>query len=385
MGQGRGNGAGALICAAAIAVAMGCATDTACVPGETQGCVCGTGASGAQTCVADGSGFGACSCVAPMSDGGLAVGCGDGVCAAGENTRTCEEDCPPRCGDGLCTDGEDPTSCPSDCPGFCGDMTCLGDEAPATCPADCPAACGDGACTHDETAACESDCRARCGDGLCTHTETESSCPADCNPVCGDSVCSTPGESCTSCALDCGACLPASTAFFVVGALIRPWDNSNLEWDGSSTVNSALRNDISGLLASSGEPNTMAAAVATRIAAEGLSLTVAPDVYGAARLRVDGVPYPSLDVSLTPTEEDAYMVEFASAGGWMAPGDASIRVAVTLEDRDIAFDDPIGTVDLDEEDLRQAWNANPDAFHWVQVSDQMTPVLFLRVLVRAAP
>ena len=374
---------GGLLCL--VAVAAACSPDTACVRGESRSCACATGATGAQLCSRDRGGWARCSCAAaPMADGGPVTGCGDGVCSAGENTRSCETDCPPRCGDGLCTDGEDPASCASDCPGFCGDMICLGGEMPTTCPSDCPAACGDGACTHDETANCEADCRARCGDGLCTHSETESSCGADCDPVCGDSVCSAAGESCASCAPDCGACLPPSLTFFVIGALVRPWDNGNVAWDGSSVVNAVLRDDVIRLLAGTSAPNAIVTAIAARVATAGFSLTVAPDIYGVARIRVDGVPYPDLDVALTATEEDAYQVEF-SAGGWIAPGEATIRITVTLADRDVVFDDPIGTVDLDEEDLRQAWNEHPDASHWIQVSDQMTPILFLRVLVRATP
>lgn len=274
-------------------------------------------------------------------------------------------------------------SCPSDCPGFCGDSICLAGERAATCPSDCRAACGDAACTHDETAACESDCSARCGDGLCTHTESESTCSADCNPVCGDSVCSSSGESCSSCSSDCGACLPTLTDIYVVGALIRAWDNSNLQWDGSGTVSMALRDDVSSLLTSSMNPYALVGAIASRVAAEGMSVTAAPDVYGTAWISVNGMAQPDATVSLMPTDEDAYQVDFDAPMGWRVPGDATIRVTVRLEDQDVFYDDAIGTVDLDEEDFREAWNASPDGLYWIQVSDQMTPILFLRVLVRA--
>ena len=107
-------------------------------------------------------------------------------------------------------------------------------------------------------------------------------------------------------------------------------------------------------------------------------------MYGAAGIRVDGVDYPGLTVDLVPSGENAYQVEFPSAGGWTLPGTASIRIFVQLEDRDVAFHDPIGTVSLDEADLLRAWNEDPGGFHWIQVSDQMTPILFIRVLVREA-
>jgi len=140
------------------------------------------------------------------------------------------------------------------------------------------------------------------------------------------------------------------------------------------------------LLASTGEPNGIAAAVISRIAGEVFGLTVPPDVYGSAALRVDGVDYPDLTQSLAPTEEDAFTVTFDPPAGWsgFAAGE-SIRIFVTLRDEDLSFDDPIGTVTLTEEDLRQAWNDSPDDLHWVKVSDQMQAVLFIRVLVRASP
>jgi hypothetical protein len=51
-----------------------------------------------------------------------------------------------------------------------------------------------------------------CGDGQCNGGETCSTCATDCGacpppPVCGDGVCQ-PSENCSSCATDCGACAP---------------------------------------------------------------------------------------------------------------------------------------------------------------------------------
>jgi len=55
----------------------------------------------------------------------------------------------------------------------------------------------------------------RCGDGTCELGETRLSCPEDCiqPPVCGDGLCEIQdGESCASCAADCGACPPPRCA-----------------------------------------------------------------------------------------------------------------------------------------------------------------------------
>ena len=134
--------------------------------------------------------------------------CGDGVCTAGyEDDASCYADCG-SCGDGVCTAGhEDDASCYADC-GSCGDGVCTaGYEDDASCYADC-GSCGDGVCTagRENASSCYADCGS-CGDGVCTAgRENASSCYADCGR-CGDGVC-TGGETCASCAGDCGACTP---------------------------------------------------------------------------------------------------------------------------------------------------------------------------------
>lgn len=74
----------------------------ACVPGETQACECEDGFVGEQTCMPDGSGFGACeSCMDPDPPV-----CGDMQCEAeAEDCSSCPEDC------GICLDCEEAPSC----------------------------------------------------------------------------------------------------------------------------------------------------------------------------------------------------------------------------------------------------------------------------------
>lgn len=141
-------------------------------------CPCGNQCSGRGECVSD-----ACVCEGGYSGSYCNVSptCGDSMCNATENCRTCEADC------GVC---EDP----------CGNGTCqpgLG-ETCSSCEADC------GACS--------------CGDGVCTDSEDCTTCAQDCGecPACGDTVCDifTQGahfprdqaESCLSCPQDCGTC-----------------------------------------------------------------------------------------------------------------------------------------------------------------------------------
>ncbi len=68
--------------------------------------------------------------------------------------------------------------------------------------------CGSGTCEPGEScSSCPADCGAcpRCGDGACNGAETCADCPGDCGSCCGNGACD-PSESCGSCPSDCGAC-----------------------------------------------------------------------------------------------------------------------------------------------------------------------------------
>jgi len=76
-----------------------------------------------------------------------------------------------------------------------------------------PPSCGNGSCDNGETCAtCALDCGvcSTCGDGTCNTSAGEdcSNCPQDCGDCvsCGDGFCTMPQENCQNCAVDCGAC-----------------------------------------------------------------------------------------------------------------------------------------------------------------------------------
>jgi uncharacterized protein YkwD len=76
------------------------------------------------------------------------------------------------------------------------------------------AMCGDAACQPGETCTdCPEDCGAcpaNCGNLTCDADETCTNCSEDCGAcpvVCGDLICDA-SESCATCAEDCGACAP---------------------------------------------------------------------------------------------------------------------------------------------------------------------------------
>ena len=221
--------------------------------------------------------------------------CGDGLCNAevGEDCHSCVEDCGDCCGDGICVpgEGEDCFTCDADCGScaICGDFICEPSEECESCEDDCgicvggccephgaagpgcddkgcqeivcaideyccatgwdtycvqcasggpgfqgldcsPAdewcgctfdQCGDGFCNGDEVDlnTCPDDCM-DCGDGICDGLAGEScgSCADDCGDCCGDGICDGPeGENCDSCVEDCfvdggdGQCVDAGT------------------------------------------------------------------------------------------------------------------------------------------------------------------------------
>ena len=192
--------------------------------------------------------------------------CGDGKCAAPENSITCPIDCPaPQdCGNELCEPGEDDSNCAEDC-GYsneymlCLQAKCLGPYKACNlddncssfveCSIDCggtvkcielcavglagntlskakavigcafdnkcyPIDCGDGACQGpaENGVNCKTDCKAGgpiCGDSVCAAPETHTSCPGDCKTAtsdCGNGECET-GESPQSCPKDCQTAL----------------------------------------------------------------------------------------------------------------------------------------------------------------------------------
>jgi hypothetical protein len=74
--------------------------------------------------------------------------------------------------------------------------------------------CGDLQCSPGETCtSCPGDCGAcpaTCGNGTCDPGESCSNCPSECGacpPVCGNGPCES-GEDCSNCPGDCGACPP---------------------------------------------------------------------------------------------------------------------------------------------------------------------------------
>jgi hypothetical protein len=134
---------------------------------------------------------------------GQACGAFD-ACAAGDSCKSSVCRAVGRLGGACATDAD------------CASNTCTSSKcaAPGRCRLDATAACGDKTCDPGEDCTnCAADCGACapvCGDKSCNGSETCTSCAGDCGacpPVCGDKSCNG-SETCTSCPGDCGVCPP---------------------------------------------------------------------------------------------------------------------------------------------------------------------------------
>ncbi|MBU3905062.1 MAG: hypothetical protein KJ906_02865 [Nanoarchaeota archaeon] len=159
--------------------------------------------------------------------------CGDGTCAGGEGCSDCPGDCGVCCGNGACDNGETCSTCETDC-GSC--LTCMGTRVSCssltstTCTEQgCTWTVGNSYCTGTGCSGYTTLQICRSHDGCLWHTDSgqcsgtvpacgtyiESICPTKFNCAwvmpgtlfCGDGSCNN-GETCSSCAVDCGVCPP---------------------------------------------------------------------------------------------------------------------------------------------------------------------------------
>jgi hypothetical protein len=217
-----------------------------------QSLVCGDGkckkGEDCSSCSADCGSCGACShdiCITGPALDASCDTCAADICAVdpfccewswdalcvSEVASVCGKTCPSICGDSKCDSKEDCKSCASDC-GTCDkDKKCSHDECVTgdplgtncskctedVCAVD-PYCCNvfwDGICVSEVDQYCKKGCgdKPKCGDGVCDVNAGEScsSCAADCGacpvPLCGDGKCDpAAGEDCSTCTVDCGSC-----------------------------------------------------------------------------------------------------------------------------------------------------------------------------------
>jgi HYDIN/CFA65/VesB family protein len=142
--------------------------------------------------------------------------------------------------------------------------------------------------------------------------------------------------------------LPGCIGIEITGALLQPWDGSGQLWDDTSYVSPE---DVGGLATALGAANPYGA-VAAFVYDFASSYYAPPDPYGYADLFVNGAWQDELTLALDDPDEhdeDTCAPGFDNARWDHVALESSIRIEVTLIDRDWNKDDSIGTIDLDYE------------------------------------
>jgi hypothetical protein len=130
-------------------------------------------------------------------------------------------------------------------------------------------------------------------------------------------------------------------------------------WDGPDLTQSQINElaELGTMLA--GQPQySEVIAFLTGIA---INAYAPPDPFGSAEITLTG-SFDGTNVISLATIDDNYQdtiaPEWPGPRGWSnVPTSAAMRIRVILVDEDLANDDVIGTVELNEADLRRAWNA----------------------------
>ncbi|MBZ0234325.1 MAG: hypothetical protein K8M05_18495 [Deltaproteobacteria bacterium] len=147
-----------------------------------------------------------------------------------------------------------------------------------------------------------------------------------------------------------------------MGALIRPAMIDGRTWDGPDLTSDQVAElaDLAALLA--GQP-PLYGDVAGWISNLAINTYAPPDPFGVAELAWNGPFDPNLTQPVATTsnnEEDTLSPHWPGPPfpGWInVPTGPTLRVRLTLQDEDLIDDDIIGTVELNEADLRAAYNA----------------------------
>jgi hypothetical protein len=154
-------------------------------------------------------------------------------------------------------------------------------------------------------------------------------------------------------------CLPQWIEITLVGALIRPAMIDNRTWDGPDLTQSQINElaELGTLLAGSPQYSD----VAGFVAGIAINAWAPPDPFGTAEISLTG-SFNGTNTIWLATESDNYedtvSPNWPGPRGWRyVPTSDAMRIRVILEDEDLVNNDVIGTVELNEADLRRVWNA----------------------------
>lgn len=169
--------------------------------------------------------------------------------------------------------------------------------------------------------------------------------------------------------------MPTSVTVSIVGALIGPGKADGRTWDGPGHIDANAMGSVVGALA---KANAYMAAAAV-VGALSMDAFSKPDPYGYADLLA---PNQIARVALPLTYKDTFTPSWPGAELRNVPLRDGVRIRITLIDKDLSNDDPMGTVELNRNDLMAALEAG--AVYPVRVAEQSAnQVLFINVSVLA--
>jgi len=175
--------------------------------------------------------------------------------------------------------------------------------------------------------------------------------------------------------------LPKSVNVTLIDAVIRPWASDGKTWDGTDAIPEGTVTAVSEAFGVAAPY----AAVAEVLAGLANDAYAPPDPKGDAAVVFNGLYDPKYDQALA-VQMDTFQPSWNTMHIiWPnVPLDGTARLQVNLTDQDLANDDMIGTVELNNDDLIAALQAKK-AYPLKTAADVMVdPILFVRISVSAA-
>jgi len=164
-----------------------------------------------------------------------------------------------------------------------------------------------------------------------------------------------------------------SRTFSLVGAIVSPGKSDGKNWDGFGTANAEVLSKVASALAGSNPYTAVASVLATPFA----EFTSTPDTAGHVQLFLGGIP--SQPVRLAKIENS--LTPQWTGMTWPGIDILRTRVRVTLVDKDLQLDDPMGTIEIGPTELQNALQNG--VVSWVDVRSQtQDQVLLLGISVQ---
>jgi hypothetical protein len=169
-------------------------------------------------------------------------------------------------------------------------------------------------------------------------------------------------------------------------AIIAPGKADHTSWDETVTIPDSVLRAVGDALAGGDPVGGVLAVLAGPELNGAIGVLAKPDAYGWAQATAFGMPNDELWLA---KPEDAIQDNYTPIWpyGWSyrnVPIDSDVRISVTVMDRDLVNDDPVGTAEINSNDLKDALTAQKKFY--VRVDDQTDgQLLFIGISVVQQP